>query len=431
MASNSVKHQADERSPDAAHSLRVLLVGNYLRDGQESMQRFAQAMLAGLRERGVDAELLRPGIVLGRLGDSSHSGIGKWLAYFDKFVIFPWRLKWELGVRRRRNASIGNTVTVVHICDHSNAFYTCCLQGVAHVVTCHDLLAVRSALGEIPQNPTRWSGRRLQAMILSGLNRAQRVACVSKATQLDVLRLSKLGGAAVFVIPNSLNYPYSPMPESEALSRLREIVGRIRDDGPEPGFILHVGGNQWYKNRLGVLRIFALLMESDGKPPSLVMVGEDFTAEIKTFIAEKQMETVVFRIESCSNDELRALYSAAGVLLFPSLAEGFGWPVIEAQACGCPVVCSRIDPLPEVAGGGAIFVDSGDEQGYADAIRQLIASPDLRGQIIEDGYVNAGRYQPARVITDYLDCYSKLPVHTTCASSGASRGLRTTASLPA
>jgi glycosyltransferase involved in cell wall biosynthesis len=395
------------------------------------MQRFAHALLAGLRQRGVDAELIRPEVVLGRFGASSQSGIGKWLGYLDKFLIFPQRLKRELGLRRTRTALIGEAATVVHICDHSNAFYTRYLQGVPHLVTCHDLLAVRSALGEIPQNPTRWSGRRLQSMILSGLNRAQRVACVSKATERDVLRLSALGRDRVSVILNSLNYPYSSMPKPEALLRSQEICERCRGDRPGSGFLLHVGGNQWYKNRLGVLRIYARLMESGGQLPALVMVGEAFAPEMNAFIAERRMETAVFRVEACSNEELRALYSAASALIFPSLVEGFGWPVIEAQACGCPVVCSRVEPLPEVAGDGACLVEPGDEQGYADAIRRLIADTDERAHMIAKGDANARRFQPAKMIADYLDCYSTLPVHAACAEAGPSRAPTTTSSLPA
>ena len=142
------------------------------------MQRFAAFMAQGLRQAGHEARVVKPRASLGQLHISGE-GFGKWLGYVDKFGLFPLVLKSEI-----------KWADVVHICDHSNSFYTKYLRFVPHVVTCHDLLAVRSALGEIPQNPTRWTGRQLQRLILKGLTEAQHIACVSDATRSDLLRLA-------------------------------------------------------------------------------------------------------------------------------------------------------------------------------------------------------------------------------------------------
>jgi glycosyltransferase involved in cell wall biosynthesis len=147
------------------------------------------------------------------------------------------------------------------------------------------------------------------------------------------------------------------------------------------------------------------------------MVGAAFTAEMKALIAEKHLEDRVLGVEACSTEELAALYSAAGALLFPSLAEGFGWPVIEAQACGCPVICSDVQPFPEVAGEGAILLDPKDEQAFADRIRQLLSDPDARFGIITKGYANADRFGPEKMVSGYLERYAALA--TLSVSSGA------------
>lgn len=387
----------------AGSRLHVLLVGNYPPDRQESMQRFAQAMFDGLRLSGVSVEWLRPESILGRFARNGQAGLGKWLGYLDKLVFFPRRLKRAL----RAAAAKGGRV-VVHLCDHSNAFYVHHLGEIPHVVTCHDLLAVRSALGEIPANPTRWSGRRLQAMILQGLRETQHVACVSAATEADLLRIGGHPADRVSVIANSLNYDYSPMPEDEARAQVEALCRQWKLGEVGPGFVLHVGGNQWYKNRLGVLRIFARLVEGGDVRSKLVLVGESLSAEMETFLAERELADRVTRIPSCGNEELRALYSSAGLLLFPSLAEGFGWPVIEAQACGCPVVCSNAGPLPDVAGAGASLADPADEPALAEAARRLLEEPELRREMIAGGLENAARFQPARMIASYLECYSAL-----------------------
>jgi glycosyltransferase involved in cell wall biosynthesis len=371
--------------------MRVLLIGNYAHDGQESMQRFASMMLSGLREAGVDVELIAPQPVFGRLKKSG-AGLGKWLGYIDKFLLFPIALRRKLAC-----------ASIVHICDHSNGFYTRHLQDVPHIVTCHDLLAVRSARGEVPENPTRWSGRKLQAMIASGLQRAQHIVCISEATQADVLRLIKLPPARVSVIHNGLNYPYSPMPETEARPRVTPLLS-----GKSAPFILHVGGNQWYKNRPGVLRIYAHTVEIYPGAPELVMAGKSFTPEMREFIEAKNLTRRVHALEGCSNEDLRALYSTAEALLFPSLAEGQGWPVIEAQACRCPVLCGNREPFPEITRGSAALHDPTDETGCAQALKRLLTQPAERASLVERGWENARRFAPSAMIAQYLEHYRQI-----------------------
>lgn len=379
---------------EAGAGFRVLLIGNYPPDRQESMQRFSRALQRGLEEAGVEVELIRPKPVFGRWAKWLPAGCAKWLGYVDKFLVFPRRLRRALAAHGR---------AVVHVCDHSNAFYVHHLQTVAHVVTCHDLLAVRSALGEIPENATRWSGRRLQGIILRGLNGARRVVCVSHATKGEVGRLTRLRPEQVSVVANAANPVYTPLPTGPARALAGEVCRRAA--GWEPaGFLLHVGGNVWYKNRLGVLRILAALDET---PLCLVMVGEPLTEEMTAFIVQHGLQQRVLRVPSCSDEELRALYATAEALVFPSLAEGFGWPVIEAQAAGCPVVCSDAGPLPEVAGGGALICPAGDAAAWTSAILRL-ANPAERASWIARGLANAAQYTTQRMIEGYLSVYREV-----------------------
>src|SRR5689334_6124910 len=110
----------------------VLLIGNYLLDQQQSMQRFNAMMLQGLRDSGVEAELIRPPAVLGRIRALGPLA-AKWFGYVDKFILFRWRLSRKLAARP----------ALVHICDHSNATYARQARKFPLVITCHDLLAVR------------------------------------------------------------------------------------------------------------------------------------------------------------------------------------------------------------------------------------------------------------------------------------------------
>jgi glycosyltransferase involved in cell wall biosynthesis len=406
FVANGAPERAQRRSTQARPA--ILLIGNYPHDRQESMQRFAALLLRELHANQFSAELISPEPVFGRLKKSG-SGLGKWLGYLDKFLIFPIRLRRAVYRCHNPKTKNQNGRVLVHICDHSNAFYTHSLSRVPHLVTCHDLLAVRSARGEFPENPTGWSGRRLQTMIVRGLNDAQCVVCDSAATQTDLLRLTRLQAGQAPVIPVALNYPYSQMPDEEAAARVRALrqrsAGRRREG--LPNFLLHVGGNQWYKNRLGVLRIYAALAAQMENPPELIMAGKAPTPVLAEFVAAHGLQDRVQFIEDCTNEDLRALYSTAALLLFPSVAEGFGWPLIEAQACGCPVLCSEAGPFKEVVGESGRRLPVEDEAGFVSAIQAMIA-PNERTLWVEKGLANAARFTPARMIEGYLSVYDGL-----------------------
>ena len=376
--------------------MKILLVGNYLYDGQESMQRFTSLMEQGLARAGHEVRVCRPPAVAGRL-HPSESGAGKWLGYLDKFTLLP-------AVLRRAS----RWADIVHICDHSNSMYVRYLGGKPHVVTCHDMLGIRDALAR----RARWTGRQLQRSILRGLSRAQHVACVSEATRSDVLKLTGIPGSRVSRIYNGLNYPYAPMPTAEARSRLRELG--VKWDRP---FLLHIGSNTWYKNREGVLQIFAALRRHTAeKTPRLVMAGKPWTAAMRKYVSDAGLESLVTELAgsmclksnkspAISNEDLRALYSEARVMLFPSHAEGFGWPIVEAQACGCAVVTTNRPPMNEVGGMAAVYVDPDDVERAAEVVAGVMdTAVQRRGPSLE----NARRFSANGMVQSYIELYSKI-----------------------
>lgn len=374
----------------------VLLVGNYLPDGQQSMQRYAELLLTELAARGHAVELIRPEPLLGRLKPGTH-GLGKWLGYIDKFVIFPFIL------RRVARAIPGR---VVHICDHSNAMYVAHLSGVAHLVTCHDLLAVRSALGHFPQNPTGWTGRRLQAWIVSGLRRSARIVCVSEETRRQLLALPGFAGKAVEVVPNGLNHPYTPLSDGESRARFAarpELAPFV--DRP---YVFFIGGTQWYKNRAGVLRIFLRYAEANPAGADLLFAGKPFTQSDEALLkaAAPELRARVHHIGSPDNEGLHALYARAECLLFPSLEEGFGWPIIEAMSAGCRVITSNRPPMNEIGGEAAIYIDPQHE---IDAVKALVCvmveSADLRCLSVENGIAQARRFSTTAMVSGFSAVY--------------------------
>lgn len=371
----------------------VLLIGNYVLDRQQSMLRFATMMIEGLRVAGVPAELIAPEPVLGSFRGAG-GFIAKWLAYVDKFLLFPRRLRAAL---KKHNASL------VHICDHSNAMYGKHAEGRPVVVTCHDLLAVRGALGDDTDTPASMTGTFLQRWILAGLQHATAIACVSKATCDDARRLVARDGAGptVQVITLGLSYPYRRLSREDAEKRLAS-VSAFAVDRP---FVLHVGSNLRRKNRDAVLRIFARCKEAwQGQ---LVFAGELLDAPLVQLAQQLGVADRIVQVPETSNETLEALYSLATALLFPSRFEGFGWPIAEAQACGCPVLCSSTPPMSEVAGAGALLREPHDEEGFAADLLRLL-EPEEHQHWSARALANAARFSTSRMIDEYIALYRSL-----------------------
>jgi glycosyltransferase involved in cell wall biosynthesis len=369
----------------------VLLIGNYSLDQQHSMQRFGDLMLRGLTAAGVKASLIAPWPVFGKLFGAR--GWGKWLAYVDKYLLFRFQLRRHMG----RHPS------VIHICDHSNAVYVKRGGKAPVVVTCHDLLAVRGGLGEETDCPPSLTGRFLQRWILRGLRKANAVACVSRATATDAHRLVSRGepDPVIEVIPLALNFDYHPISSSEAQSILKSRAG-VNSDLP---FVLHVGSNLRRKNRDAVIRIFARTKEKwNGR---LVFAGERLNDELTGLARQLGVSDRVIEIENPPGELLRALYNRATALLFPSRFEGFGWPIMEAQACGCPVLCSDTGPLPEAAGEAALLRDVADEAGFAADLISL-TSPESRAAWSARSLRSAERFSPEKMISQYVTLYGRV-----------------------
>jgi len=376
----------------------VVLIGNYPLDRQESMLRFRNLVQERLDSSGYTTESIFP---KGYLGTLAQKGFwAKWFGYIDKYVFFPLGLALQLSALRRKYA--GRKI-VVHICDHSNAVYVSVARRWFPVlVTCHDLLAVRGALGEDTDCPASGFGKRLQAAILRGLGQATHVVCVSRATQADLVRLA---GPAIAerseVIPLALNYAYRRQTRAEALV----VLARAKIELPYHGFLLHVGSSLRRKNREALLLSAAQIPEAWSGP--IVFAGERFSDRERNLAASLGLEKRVREIIQPDNDTLHALYCAAYCFIFMSRFEGFGWPILEAQMSGCPVICSNRTSVPEVAGEGSLIHEPDDYAGIAHDIQRL-QDASFRDNVIAQGLKNAQGFSSARMMSGYEEVYLRI-----------------------
>ncbi len=372
----------------------VLLIGNYSADRQQSMQRFSALMRHGLLGKQVKVELISPKPFFGKI--SAPPLIAKWLGYIDKFLLFPFSLRRKLAL----------SPAVVHICDHSNAVYVSQCRNRPVVVTCHDLLAVRGGLGEETDTPASMTGQILQRWILSGLRKADVVICDSRATADDADRLVSRGNPEpqIGVVPLSLNYNYKPLTPAEVRARLSTIP----DFDPDCSFALHVGSSVRRKNRDGVLRIFARCKDQwNGR---MVFAGDLLDDEMQALARDLKISERIVQIHNPSCEILEALYNASVALIYPSRFEGFGWPIIEAQACGCPVICSNTGPMPEAAGDAGLYHEPEDEAGFARELVRL-TNPEEHARWSKASLLNAQRFSTDKMISGYLDVYRSLGVN--------------------
>lgn len=376
----------------------VVLIGNYPLDRQESMLRFRDLIQARLESGGFLTESIFPRGCLGRI--LQKGALAKWLGYIDKYILFPAELGMRLSTIKRK---FPNRKIVVHICDHSNAVYAAFARRWFPVlVSCHDLIAVRSARGEETYCPVSGFGKFLQLAILRGLGQASAVACISRSTQSDLIRL---GGPALTarsqVVPLALNYPYRALPREETLG----VLARTGIDLPYHGFVLHVGSGLPRKNREALFLSVAKI--KDLWPGPIVFAGEPLLPAERKLARSLGLEDRVREISGPDNETLRALYNAAHCLIFMSRFEGFGWPILEAQASGCPVICSNRTSVPEVAGEGALIHEPDDYAAIAGDIQRL-QEPAVRDKLAALGFRNAQGYSIERMMGAYEEIYRRI-----------------------
>jgi len=369
-------------------------MGNYAPARQQSMLRFAEMMQNGWRRRGVPAFLVQPEPWAARRVPGK---MQKWAAYVDQYLRFPARAARLAAAQGWDEAR----PTVFHICDHSNSIYLRGLQGRRVVLTCHDLLAVRGARGEATWCPASPTGKILQAMILSYLGRVPWVACDSLATAGDFRRLTgRVDDDRVVTIPLALNAPFAPVPAADAAARLQRFSGLL-----EKPYVLHVGSGLARKNRVGVLRALGLARKE--WPGRAVFAGEPLNEGERAVARRLGLSAdAVVEIPGPTHEELAALYSRAHALVFPSHSEGYGWPVLEAQACGCPVICSNVTSLPELAGTAAVLLAPEDFQGMAQAIITLAGGAE-RVKLVAAGLANAAHFSEDRMFDAYANLYQR------------------------
>jgi glycosyltransferase involved in cell wall biosynthesis len=290
------------------------------------------------------------------------------------------------------------------------------IAGAPRIVTIHDL-----AFHLYPEQYPGPKQRYLRVMTRLSVRRAARVIAVSNATRADVIRLYGADPARVVTVPNGVSSEYQPLSADE-VSRFRHQQGL---DGP---FILFVGTIQPRKNLETLLRAYARVGAETGWP--LVIAGAagwDYESVFATArelgLTGGERDRVRF-VGFIEPETLPHWYNAAGIVVYPSLYEGFGLPLLEAMACGTPVIGADASSLPEVVGEAGLLVPPKDVDALGRAMLTLTRSDELRDELRERGLRRATEFSWRRTATETLAVYRETLAATRHAAQSTPARLR-------
>ena len=352
---------------------------------------FLQMLKDGYTANGHTVEVWLPTTFFGSMASNTLSGIGKWLAYLDKYLIFPLVLRWRCLLPKYAKARF-------HVCDHSNAVYVPHLPYHRTLVTCHDVLAIKGAFGDksVFCDASR-AGKVLQNWILKSLLKARKIATVSQTTLVHLNELAhnnKKPDAKWQVVLNAFNEPFYELPMETAINALDQAELNL-----EIGFILHVGSGLPRKNRKMLVKMLNLL--KNDWYGSVVFAGQAIDPEIQSLIQYYQLENRVVSVVNPDFKLLQALYSTCDAFVFPSYSEGFGWPLIEAQACGACVLASDFPAIREVGGDAALYAQADDAHKFAENFKEVL-KPEVQQQLKDKAKNNILRFDKQNMIENYI-----------------------------
>jgi glycosyltransferase involved in cell wall biosynthesis len=378
--------------------MKIVFFAHPLFLGSQSMPRFVGMLADGMKSRGYEVEVWRPEALF----SAKINSFKKWMGYIDQYVVFPQQVK------RRLKDDNGEVLYVVT--DHALGPYVPLIADRPHVIHCHDFLAQRSALGEIPENMTSATGRAYQLYIKKGYSKGKNFISVSEKTRKDLGSFLKEVPKRSEMVYNGINTAFQPQ-EVEAS---RNLLSEKLDLALNEGYILHVGGNQWYKNRVGVIEIYDAWRAKYGKQLPLLLVGQQPNASLKLKYEASPYKNDIHFLKNITDEEVKMAYSGASAFLFPSIAEGFGWPIAEAMASATVVVTTNAAPMLEVAGDAAFLIGrkpsvKAEQQQWAeDAAEVLDRALSLTAEQREE-WINKGRENVARFkLDDALDQIEKI-----------------------
>ncbi len=282
---------------------------------------------------------------------------------------------------------------------HSAYYLMPYAPGVPSVLTCYDLIPLI-----YPQYFTATQRLIFRTAHRLALRTARVTLAISEATKNDLVRFFQIDPQRIRVTPLAADAHFQP-PSRAAADRVRQQYGL-----PDR-YVLYFGSNKPHKNLPRLVEAFAQAVK--GNRPAgikLVIAGhwDERYPEAKQTTARLGLQDVVKFIGPVIDVDLPAVYGSAELFVFPSEYEGFGLPVLEAMACGAPVVCGNRSSLPEVAGDAALFCDPREVASLTGAIEQVLTDRDLRSALQQRSLDRAAQFSWEQTAQHTLEVYRSI-----------------------
>jgi len=255
--------------------------------------------------------------------------------------------------------------------------------------------------------PLRFPGRQLGLSLLAwqlawrGVQRARHVIVDSTFIARELRGYLALSPDRLHIVPLGVSPAFRPQP-TEKQKAIRQLY--VSENGQ---LLLHVGHTQARKNLPTLLKALALLRQQ-GREVTLVQIGGRSSRSQRELLSDLGLETVVHFLGHLPDEQLAAFYSAADAFVLPSLYEGFGLPVLEAMACGTPVVASNVASLPDVVGDAGLLVEPSSADSWAETIAQVLADSGFAAQLRERGLERVRQFTWERTASETLGVYTQM-----------------------
>jgi len=275
--------------------------------------------------------------------------------FINRFVDYPFWLQRQMA-----------GFDLFHVIDHSYAQLVRTLRAKPTIVTCHDLDTFGCILNREQQRSPRWF-RAMTERILDGFRQADHVIAVSAATRDEILRHGLFSPHQVSVVHNGVHPSCSPEPVPAADAEADRLFPDLRG----ARWLLNVGSTMPRKRLDVLLQVFAAVRR---KLPGirLLRVGGPMTPAQQQLARDLEVENEIVEAPPLTRDVLAAVYRRADLLLHTAEAEGFGLPLIEAMACGCPVVATDLPVLREIGGAEVAYCSLMDFDAWTQTIADLL-----------------------------------------------------------
>lgn len=271
------------------------------------------------------------------------------------------------------------------------------------ILTLHDIIYLTTGKekGMSRYQQLGWHYRRWNVPRI--VHRCKHIITVSETECAHIQDRFPSIGSRISVVHNGCSECYHLLSGQKTADVTRKYL-------PDSHYLLFLGNTDPRKNTVGVLQAYHSYLHRSPQPQKLVVTGlkRDYVEQLLSTNGLEACAPYLVYTGYVPGEDLPALYNGASIFLFPSLKEGFGIPIIEAMACGTPVITSNCSSLPEVAGSGALLVNPEKTEKIADAILRLEKDENLRQQQIAYGLERAKRFSWKHTAEEYVRIYNSV-----------------------